>query len=62
MAGFAMVTSTISVTKNAYCSWYYDTVNQEYVIKTEIPHVYIHRGSLERLLDELDALFCGGAS
>lgn len=45
-----------------YCTWYYDTINQEYVIKIETPHVYISRGSLEYLLDELDELFCDNLS
>lgn len=49
----------ITVTKDAYyCTWYYNTNNQEYVIKTETPHVRITRGTLEYLLDELDELFC----
>lgn len=48
----------ITVTKNVYyCAWYYDTINQEYVIRTETPHICISRGSLEYLLDELDELF-----
>nr|DAK81919.1 MAG TPA: hypothetical protein [Caudoviricetes sp.] len=50
----------ITVLKDIYCcTWYYDTTNQEYVIKTEVPHVCITRGTLEYLLDELDELFCG---
>ena len=44
-----------------FCSWYYDTTSQEYVIKTETPHVVVNSGSLEYLLDELDVLFCGDA-
>lgn len=53
----------VTVTKNIYyCTWYYDTINQEYVIKTETPHIDISRGSLEYLLDELDEIFCGDAS
>lgn len=47
-----------TVTKNGYyCTWYYNTINQEYVIKTETPHVCVIRGTLECLLDELDELF-----
>lgn len=50
----------VTVTKNKYYyTWYYDTINQEYVIKTEVPNVCISRGSLEELLDDLDELFCG---
>ena len=53
----------ITVLKNmCYCTWYYDTVNQEYVIKTETPSIHISRGSLEYLLDELDELFCCDAA
>jgi hypothetical protein len=50
----------ITVMKNThYCTWYYDTINQEYVIKTETPHIRITRGTLEYLLDELGVLFGG---
>ena len=50
----------ITVMKNVYyCTWYYDTINQEYVIKIEKPHVCIARGTLEYLLGVLDELFCG---
>jgi hypothetical protein len=53
----------VTVTKGIYyCTWYYDTINQEYVVKTETSHVYISRGSLEYLLDELDELFCADVS
>lgn len=49
----------VSVLKNLHsCSWYYDLNAQQYVIKTEIPSVQIKHGSLEDLLDILDALFC----
>ena len=49
---------TVSVLKNTYsCCWYYDLNAQEYVVKTETPFVRIDQGSLEFLLDELDALF-----
>lgn len=52
----------VTVTKSIYyCTWYYDTINQEYVIKTETPGVHISRGSLEYLLDELGVIFCGYA-
>lgn len=51
----------IAVSKNGYyCTWYYNNINQEYVIKTETPHACITRGTLECLLDELGELFCGG--
>lgn len=50
----------VLVSKGIYSfSWYYDTTSQEYVIKTETPHVVVNRGPLEYLLDELDELFCG---
>lgn len=40
----------VFATKNlCSCAWYY-------VIKTEIPSVYINRGSLEYLFDVLDVL------
>lgn len=48
----------VFVFKNTYsCCWYYDLNAQEYVVKTETPSVCIDRGSLEFLLDKLDALF-----
>lgn len=48
----------VSVFKNTYsCCWYYDLNAQEYVVKTETPFLRIDRGSLEFLLDELDALW-----